>query len=55
MKRIFPYNVLFLLYFCLTPVFGQSHCPTYTFIKIVDTDTPVPGGTGGDGSGAGAV
>jgi hypothetical protein len=47
MKRISPYIVLFLLIFCLTPAFGQSDCPVYTFIKIVDSDTPVPGGNGG--------
>jgi hypothetical protein len=47
MKRISPYIVLFLLIFCLTPAFGQSDCPVYTFIKIADTDTPVPGGNGG--------
>ena len=47
MKRVLPYIVLFLLFFCLTPAYGQSNCPVYTFRKIADTDTPVPGGNGG--------
>ena len=47
MKRFFPYIVLILLFFCLTPAYGQSNCPAYTFVKIADTDTPVPGGNGG--------
>ena len=47
MKRVLPHIVLFLLFFYLTPAFGQSDCPVYTFIKIADTDTPVPGGNGG--------
>ena len=47
MKRYFPSIVLILLFSCLTPAFGQTECPQYTFAKIADTDTQVPGGNGG--------
>ena len=47
MKRVFPYIVLILLFSCLTPAFGQTECPEYTFVKIADTATPVPDGNGG--------
>ena len=47
MKQATFYTLLLLLIFLLTPAFGQSMCPDYTFTKIADTDTPVPGGNGG--------
>ena len=47
MKRFFTYIALILLFSCLTPAFGQTECPEYTFVKIADTATPVPGGNGG--------
>jgi hypothetical protein len=47
MKRVFPYFTLILLFSCLMPALGQTECPEYTFVKIVDTATPVPGGNGG--------
>ena len=47
MKRFHTYIALILLSSCLTPAFGQTECPEYTFVKIADTTTPVPGGNGG--------
>lgn len=47
MTQLFTYIVLILLYSCLTPAFGQTECPEYTFVKIADTTTLVPGGNGG--------
>jgi len=47
MKRVFPYIVLTLLFFCFIPDLGHTECPEYTFVKIADTATPVPGGNGG--------
>ena len=47
MKRTYLYIVLLLLFTCLTPTFGQTDCPLYTFEKIADTATSVPGGNGG--------